>query len=106
MRLEFESVDRQLVSSDAQRDKWGWYFLMAGTGPGQRDNSSSQVSGPRKQGQVGAGVPYSIRGDKGVDFLMAHHLPKGAIAKLAQPKQKSIVAEIHLHGPISLKNSR
>jgi hypothetical protein len=29
MRLEFESVGRQLVPSDAQRDKWGWYFLMA-----------------------------------------------------------------------------
>ena len=29
IRLEFESVGRQLVSSDAQRDKWGWYFLMA-----------------------------------------------------------------------------
>jgi hypothetical protein len=29
MRLEFECVGRQLVSSDAQRDKWGWYFLMA-----------------------------------------------------------------------------
>ena len=29
MRLEFESVGRQLVSVDSQRDKWGWYFLMA-----------------------------------------------------------------------------
>jgi hypothetical protein len=29
MRLEFESVGRQLVSADLQRDKWGWYFLMA-----------------------------------------------------------------------------
>ena len=29
MRLEFESVGRQLVSADSQRDKWGWYFLMA-----------------------------------------------------------------------------
>ena len=28
MRLEFESVGRQLVPSDSQRDKWGWYFLM------------------------------------------------------------------------------
>ena len=29
MRLEFESVGRQLAPTDAQRDKWGWYFLMA-----------------------------------------------------------------------------
>jgi len=29
MRLEFESVGRQLVPADHQRDKWGWYFLMA-----------------------------------------------------------------------------
>jgi hypothetical protein len=29
MRLAFESVGRQLVSADSQRDKWGWYFLMA-----------------------------------------------------------------------------
>lgn len=29
MRLEFESVGRQLASTDHQRDKWGWYFLMA-----------------------------------------------------------------------------
>jgi hypothetical protein len=54
MRLEFESIGRQLVSSDAQRDKWAGTFSWPGTGP--RDNSSSQVSGPRKQGLVGAGV--------------------------------------------------
>lgn len=29
MRLEFESVGRQLVPADSQQDKWGWYFLMA-----------------------------------------------------------------------------
>src|SRR5215471_11898925 len=29
MRLAFESAGRQLVSADSQRDKWGWYFLMA-----------------------------------------------------------------------------
>jgi hypothetical protein len=29
MRLEFESVGRQLVSPDHTRDKWAWYFLMA-----------------------------------------------------------------------------
>lgn len=29
MRLEFERVGRQLVFADPQRDKWGWYFLMA-----------------------------------------------------------------------------
>jgi len=29
MRLAFESAGRQLVALDSQRDKWGWYFLMA-----------------------------------------------------------------------------
>jgi len=29
MRLEFESVGRQLVAPDQTRDKWAWYFLMA-----------------------------------------------------------------------------